>query len=305
MDSIYYDPKHPAAFGGINVLQKVTRKPRKSVKKYLNKQAIYRKFKIPRKRFKRARIQVDSLGVEFQTDLFDLQKLGRQNGGYKWVLLVVDSFSRYVKCEPLRNKTGPEVARGLDKIFNSFSNENKLAPRVGLGSDLGNEFFNKDADAVYLKHNVAHFPLRAPKKAAMAEISGRYIIERLYKIMSHKQNKRWLEELALVVEAKNSRANPRTANLAPVEIDLSNQTEVHKKLYPNYVQPKFDFALGTLVQVVKTRNPFSKSYEGFYGERVFRVIKQHKLDVPRYTIADEEDGEEISGTWYANELYAL
>ena len=148
--------------------------------------------------------------------------------------MVVDAFSRLVKCEPLKNKTGAETARGLDKIFTELSAENKLAPLSSLGTDAGNEFFNRWCTVIYKKHGVSHFPLRAPKKAALAEISGRYIVEKLYKYMDHKSTKRWIDALPSVVVAKNSRKNRKTANLAPIEIDYSNQKIVHSSLYPNY-----------------------------------------------------------------------
>lgn len=306
MDNIYYDLSNPAGFGGVGGLQAATNLTQGKVKSYLNKQKVYRSFKIPRKRIKRAKVRAQSLGVQFQADLFDFQKYGRQNSGFKWVLLVVDVFSRLVKCEPLKNKTGAETARGLDKIFSDYAAESKLAPNAGLGTDAGNEFFNKWCTEVYKKHGVSHFPLRAPIKAGMAEISGRYIAEKLYKFMKHKDSKRWVDALQSAVVGKNNRKNRKTANLSPTEINLTNQDSVFKSLYPDSGEMgKFTLNIGDRVQVVKTRLPFSKSYQGYYSDKTYKIIERHVLDVPRYSIADEEDDEPIAGTWYAAELYLI
>lgn len=303
---VYYDISNPAGFGGMSSLQRATSLPAAKVKKFLDEQRIYRKYKVPNKKIKRARVHVATLGIQFQSDLFDLSKLSRHNNGYKWILLVVDAFSRYVKCEPLKNKTGPEVSQGLEKIFTALSEEGKLAPTAHILTDLGNEFFNKHADKVYKKFGLAHSPLRAPIKCGIAEISGRYIVEKLYKYMDYESTKRWVDVLQSVVQAKNSRKNRRTDNLAPTDINFVNQKSVYSKLYPDGVEPaKFTLNLGDRVQVVKSRLPFAKSHHGYYTDKTYRVVKQHAHDVPRYSIVDEEDNEPIAGTWYAAELYKI
>ena len=303
MENIYYDISHPAGFGGINRLKTSTKLPKTDVKRFLDSQTVYRSFKVPKRKFKRAKTVVPSIAVQFQADLFDLQKLASHNSNYKWILVVVDSFSRYVKCQPLKNKTGEETARGMEKIFAEYKTENKLAPNSIFATDGGNEFYNKSANLVYEKYNIEHILLRGPIKCSFAEISGRYIVERLHKYMMHKKVKRWVDALQYAVEATNKRKNRKTANLAPEEINYANQHDVYKALYPSGRSEKFKLDVGDRVQIVKERLPFSKSYRGFYSEKMYRISKQHSHTVPRYSLIDEDDSEPISGTWYANELY--
>ena len=304
MENIYYDISHPAGFGGTTRLHQSSKQSKNRVKRFLDSQPVYRSFKVPKRKFKRAKTLVSSIAVQFQADLFDLQKLAHHNSNYKWILVVVDVFSRYVKCQPLKNKTGEETARGLEIIFAEYKSEHKLAPNSLFGTDGGNEFYNKSANLVYKKYNIAHFLLRAPIKCAFAEISGRYIVERLHKYMKHKKTKRWVDALQSAVDATNKRKNRKTANLAPAEISFENQKVVFKSLYPRGGQPgKFTLDVGDRVQIVKERLPFFKSYRGFYTEKRYRVAKRYSHTVPRYGLVDEEDNEPISGTWYANELY--
>lgn len=306
MEKVYFNIDDPSSFSSINSLQKATGVQRKKAEKYLEKQPVYRKFKAPKTKFPRARIHVKTVGSQFMSDLFDLHSLSKHNKGYKWILLVVDAFSRYVKCEPIKNKSGPSVAEALDNIFSSLKEENKIAPRSYLSTDLGNEFYNSHANSIYEKHGISHFPLRGPIKCSLAEISGRYIVGKLHKIMYHNGNKRWIDVLQRVVTAKNKRKNKKTKNLSPLEITYENQADVYKSLYPDGVAPtKFNLNIGDRVQVAKTRLPFAKSYHGYYSEKIYRVIKQHALDVPRYSIADEEDDEPIAGTYYEEELFPV
>lgn len=304
MEDIYYDLRHPAAFGGVNRLKAAAKVPIAKAKKFLRSQPMYRRYKVPKRKFKRAQIQVQSLGIQFQADLFDLSKYSSSNSAFKWILLVVDSFSRLVKCEPLKRKTGEETARGLDIIFKQLSAEGNLAPRATLATDLGNEFFNHQCDDVYKRHNIHHFSLRAPLKCSLAEVSGRYVLEKLYKFMKHNTTKRWIDALPLAVIGKNKRKNPKTANLPPIEINIQNQHKVFKSLYPNgiYNAGAFLYKVGDRVQIVKAYQVFTKSYHGYYSEKTYRISALHAMDVPRYTLIDEDDDETISGTWYADEL---
>ena len=304
MENLYYDVHDPSGFAGISALQQAVGKPRGQVKRFLDKQPTYRRFKTPRKP-KRARVVVPSMALQFEGDLFDLSNYSRYNKGFKWILLVVDSFSRRVECEPLKSKAGTEVARGLEEIFNRLSKSNKLAPYAYFATDCGNEFFNKDVEEIYKKYNLSHFPLRAPIKCAFAEITGRYIVSRLHKIMFHAETKRWIEHLQSAVTAKNARKNRKTANLSPDEINYENQKAVKESLYPELPPAKPSLQIDDRVHIVKKRTMFAKSFHGYYSEKVYRITKIHDLTVPRYTVADEEVGETIAGTWYAAELYRI
>ena len=171
---------------------------------------------------------------------------------------------------------------------------------------LGNEFFNSDAYEIYRKFGIGHYPLRAPLKASMAEISGRYILDRLYKYLKWSKQKRWVDKLDEFVHAKNTRKNRTLGGMASKDIDFQNQGRVFETLYPNAAdKPKFMLQVNQRVQVVKEAMPFAKSFHGYYNERQFHIIKRHAMTVPRYSIADDEDNMPISGTWYAHELYPV
>ena len=68
------------------------------------------------KRFKRR--HVSSLGVDriWTADLADMQKYARQNKGFKYILVVLDVFSRYSWSRPLKDKTGESVTKAFKDI---------------------------------------------------------------------------------------------------------------------------------------------------------------------------------------------
>lgn len=70
-----------------------------------------------RKNFQRR--QLDQRGVldTWQIDLIDLTNLSKQNDGYKYVLMVVDIFSKVGYAAPLKSKVAKEVATAMEGIF--------------------------------------------------------------------------------------------------------------------------------------------------------------------------------------------
>ena len=65
-----------------------------------------------------------------------MQKLSKWNKGYKYLLMVLDLFSKYGWIVPLKTKTGLEVSQALASIFR----ENK--PKM-LWVDKGKEYYNR------------------------------------------------------------------------------------------------------------------------------------------------------------------
>ena len=64
----------------------------------------------------------------------DYRKYSRFNEGFKYILVVIDAFSRFAYTAPLKFKTAEESAGAIDKIFENFQDVPIL-----FSSDKGNE----------------------------------------------------------------------------------------------------------------------------------------------------------------------
>ena len=92
-----------------------------------------------RRKFKRRRVLVNGIDRIWAADLMDMQVFSKFNHGIKYLLAVIDVFSKY-SClihAPLKDKTGKSVAFALKTIFK----ERKLEK---MWVDKGIEFYNKD-----------------------------------------------------------------------------------------------------------------------------------------------------------------
>ena len=66
-----------------------------------------------------------------------MRAFSKDNNGVNFLLLVIDTFSKYGWIVPLKNKKGETVAKALKNIFKERKPEK-------LWTDKGREFYNKD-----------------------------------------------------------------------------------------------------------------------------------------------------------------
>ena len=86
--------------------------------------------------FRKRKVYVKCIDEIFAADLVDMQAFSEFNYGIKYLLTVIDVFSRYGWMVPLKTKTGLEVANALKKIFQQRKSKK-------LWVDRGKEFYNK------------------------------------------------------------------------------------------------------------------------------------------------------------------
>ena len=60
---------------------------------------------------------VNDIDERWAADLVDMQSFSKFNNGIKYLLMVIDVFSKYGWIVPLKSKTGVEVANAQSKIF--------------------------------------------------------------------------------------------------------------------------------------------------------------------------------------------
>ena len=80
---------------------------------------------------------MNSIDEIWAADLIDMQALSKDNNGIKYLLTVIDMFSKFVWFVPLKRETEQEVA-------NPFSSILKERRPSKTWVDRGREFYNKD-----------------------------------------------------------------------------------------------------------------------------------------------------------------
>ena len=68
-------------------------------------------------KFQRRHVNVNSIDEIWAADLIDMQAFSKDNNGIKYLLTVIDIFSKFVWIVPLKRKTGQEVANAFSRIL--------------------------------------------------------------------------------------------------------------------------------------------------------------------------------------------
>src|SRR6218665_1884402 len=73
------------------------------------------------KKFRKRRVYVKGIDEIWAADLMDMQSFAEYNNGFKYLLSVVDIFSKYGWIVPLKDKSG----KSFEKIFTSSERKPK------------------------------------------------------------------------------------------------------------------------------------------------------------------------------------
>lgn len=92
----------------------------------------------------------------------------KQNRDYKYILCVIDCFTKFAWSIPLKSKTAYEVSDALPHILIIRS------PKL-LQIDNGKEFYNKIFDTLMAKYNVNKYSILSTAKACIVKQFNRTI----------------------------------------------------------------------------------------------------------------------------------
>jgi transposase InsO family protein len=132
MEAIYYNPSEPGSYGGVNALLrqlKATTKPRATrdeVVEWLREQEAYSLHKPIRRRFPRRKIYSRGIDYLWQADLVDVSNLAGHNDGYRYLLTVIDVFSKYAWAVPLLKKDSRSVTEAFERLLQQGRKPAKL-----------------------------------------------------------------------------------------------------------------------------------------------------------------------------------
>ena len=146
-----------------------------------------------RRKFNKRRVLVNGIDRIWAADLVDMQAFSKFNRGVKYLLAVIDVFSKYGWLIPLKDKTGKSVASALETIFK----ERKLEMWV----DKGKEFYNKG-----VKDLIELYSTENEEKSSVVERWIRPMKEKMWKYFSANSMNVYINVLPdLVREYNNTR----------------------------------------------------------------------------------------------------
>ena len=198
-------------------------------------------------------------------DLVDMKKFAEYNNGHKYILTIIDCFTKYGMAYLLKSKKPEELIDGLSKAFKLYGIPLKVF------SDNGTEFLAKSVKTFLKELNIRQWNSRNPGKAVLVERFNRTIKERLWAHMTDNNNFKYIDVLDDIIESYNNSEHSSTG-YAPASV---GKEEVIKILENNIsdeepVQPS-TVKVGDYVRVGKTKLTFEKGYETNYSAMLYKI----------------------------------
>ena len=122
LSKIYHDPKNPGLLGGVKPIFRLARQlhvpgaTQKTVQNYLRSEQAYTLHKPARRRFTRNHIYVAKIDAQWQTDLADMHGISRQNGVMRYLLTVIDVFSKLAWAVPVHSKDAEAITAAFWQV---------------------------------------------------------------------------------------------------------------------------------------------------------------------------------------------
>ena len=124
-------------------------------------------------------------------DLADMQLLSKYNKGIRFLLCVIDIFSKYASVVPLKDKKGISIVKAFQMILKQSNSRKPNQIWVDKGSEFYNAYFKKrlrDNDIVmYSTHNEG--------KSVVAERFIRMLKSKIYKYMTSISKNVYIDKL--------------------------------------------------------------------------------------------------------------
>ena len=310
---IYYDPSHPASFEGLKTLYQEVKKEgkfnisHKQLKAWLEKQESYSLNKAVKRNFQRGHVIVSGIDDQWDADLASFMRYARDNNGYKYLLAVIDIFSRYAWVEPIKDKTAPQIVRAFNKILSNGRKPRRL--RTDAAKDFTSRGFQKNLK----DKGITHFTTHSEKQANYVERFIKTIKARIWRNMRAKNTSRFIDDLPKLVDSYNKSWHSGILS-EPINVNKTNESRLWWQMYwpkdtnikiapkKRKIRNPFVFNVGDKVRISHLRSAFQREYDIKWSTEIFKISKRFlRQNQPIYKLVDWFN-KPVKGTFYQKEL---
>ena len=177
------------------------------------------------------------------------------NKGVKYLLTVVDIFSKYGWMIHLKNKTGTEVASALQKVFRERKPEK-------LWVDKGKKFYNKHVQQLFDLYSTEN-----EEKSSVVERWNRTTKDKMFKYFTVNSTRIYIDILDEFVNRYNTVHS--SIKMTPTEASKGeNENQVWRNMYGDYSPPERKapkFSVDDKVRIRRRRSGFTSAGRCLYA----------------------------------------
>lgn len=294
---IFSEPSHPASFSHPEKILKYLRlepgfedAKLKHVRSALSALPAYSRFqRLKTREFPRMTTRADDVDERYQVDLMNVESFDpSKNDNTRFLLIVIDVFSRSIIVSPLKNKTGAETSDAMEMILMTTGRYPK-----SIASDSGREFSGRAFRSLCRKYGIQQF-FTVPEETH-ASVVERVILtlrQKIGKFLSLNKTTRFMDALGEIVSTYNDSLHS-TVGMAPRDAagSLANRQlalfSLRKRLnlqqQRNQRHTSRKPKPGDRVRIPLPYQRFRKAHEPGYSENIFVVDRAFRNDKKRLT----------------------
>ena len=237
----------------------------------------------------------------FMADLIEYprKQSKRANGGFVYILILIDCFTKKVWAAPMKNKSKEHSAEAFNSILKHFHQFPK-----NLITDGGLEFFNSSVQKIFQSFGINHFklPTRTQWKTSIAERVIQTIKSRLERIFDKRGNRKWLDVLDDVISNYNKTPH-RSTGMAPQDVTDENRDDVFKRLYPHSnLTVVCKLKVGDKVRKILEKSLFDKGYSKKWTDEIYKISDSRQSNTVCWYKLTDLQNKEVPGIWYYYQL---
>ena len=210
-----------------------------------------------------------------QMDIFDMQNYTRTNKGYKYILCIIDVFTRKVWTYAMKKKDNDNVQESFKKFLQQSGIQNNT-PTI-LMSDNDSTFINKSFQEILEKNKIIHQPNIIDDHHALGLIDrfARTIKTIFTRLFVQTKSDNWIDHIDEIVANYNNNGHTAIDNIKPNDAFLKKNL---KKIYNiNYEKSLFNISVSDIdvndKVRIKLKGKFRKGTDDRYTDEVYTVTK--------------------------------
>lgn len=273
----YTDLSKPSAYTYPEKIKRESGIGIKKIKSALESEPSYYLYRKAIHNFPRQRVIVSQANYQYAIDLKDVSRYANDNNNIRYILCMVDCFSRYALCYPMVNKKAETSENALSELLNRLD-----SPCKKLQADRGGEFFNRRIEKLLKKKNITLFAtFEYSIKASLVERFQKSLMRMIHKFMEKNNSTHYIDSLDKIVNNYNMTFN-KAVGMSPLEAHKDeNSGIVADNLFKKGYSPKKSrvyssptpqkFKKGDSVIITRKKTLFFKEYSGSFRPEIFTI----------------------------------
>ena len=170
--------------------------------------------------FPRRPVLVHGIDDIWSADLVDMQAFAKYNKRFKFMLTVIDLFSRYAWAVPLKDKTGASVRDAFQRIVRT----SKRKPGK-LWVDEGKEFYNNTMKKWLSDNDITMYSTHNEGKAVVIERFNRTLKSRMWRHFTANSTNVYVDVLPKLLSRYNN-SKHRSIGMTPTEASKKKNEQI-------------------------------------------------------------------------------